>query len=174
MRRRARGLVQVYTGCGKGKTTAALGLALRTAGANQGVYIMQFIKGRSYSELKTLKRIKKIKIEQCGRGCFIGKSPRLIDVKCARAGLSKAQENIMSGKFRLVILDEVNIAVRLGLLKIKDLVELINGKPKKVELVLTGRNCPYKIKKLADLVTDMREVKHPYQRGIKARLGIEY
>ena len=169
-----KGLVQVYTGNGKGKTTAALGLAVRAVGAGLRVYILQFIKGKAYGELKTLKKIKNIKIEQCGRGCFIKKRPVKRDIECAERGLRKIRKGIAQGRFNLVILDEINVALNCGLLKTEDIAELIQTKPKHVELVLTGRYCPKPLIKLADLVTEMREVKHPYQKGIIARAGIEY
>ena len=169
-----KGLVQIYTGNGKGKTTAALGLALRAAGAGFKVYIGQFIKNKAYSEIKALKNIKNIKIEQYGRGCFIKKKPKKIDIAYAEKGLSKARKNIVSGKYDVVILDEVNIALSLGLIKMKDIFNLIKHKPISVELVLTGRYCPRKLLKYAALVTEMKEIKHPYKKGIKARLGIEY
>jgi cob(I)alamin adenosyltransferase len=161
-------------GCGKGKTTAALGLALRAAGAGLKVYILQFIKGKPYGELKALKSIKNIKIEQCGRGCFIKKNPEKKDIDYAEKGLDKAEKAIMSGKYDVVILDEANIALKLGLLNLKNTINIIENKPSRVELILTGRYCPRTLLKHAQLITDMREVKHPYQKGIKARRGIEY
>lgn len=169
-----KGLVQIYTGNGKGKTTAALGLALRAAGAGLIVYIMQFIKGKTYSELKALKNVKRVKIDQCGRGCFIKKKPCKADFECAEKGLGKVRLRLASGKFDVFILDEVNVALKLGLLKTEDIIKVIKNKPLSVELVLTGRDCPAALLKHADLVTVMKEIKHPYKRGIKARFGIEY
>lgn len=169
-----KGLVQIYTGNGKGKTTAALGLALRAAGAGLKIYILQFIKGKSYGELKALKSIRNIKIEQCGRGCFIKKKLEKKDIDYAEKGLDKAEKAIMSGKYGVVILDEANIALHFGLISVKDILGIIKNKPRNIELVLTGRNCPKILLKHADLVTDIREIKHPYQKGIKARQGIEY
>ncbi|MEE9499803.1 MAG: cob(I)yrinic acid a,c-diamide adenosyltransferase, partial [Candidatus Omnitrophota bacterium] len=158
-----KGLVQIYTGDGKGKTTAALGLALRAAGAGCKVYIGQFIKDKAYSEIKALKRIKNIKIEQYGRGCFIRKKPKKIDTEYAEKGLSKAQKNIVSGKYDLVILDEANVALGLGLIQVKDVFNLIKHKPATLELVLTGRYCPKALLRYAALVTEMKEIKHPYK-----------
>ena len=169
-----RGLVQVYTGCGKGKTTASIGLALRAVGAGLRVYIMQFVKGACYSEIKALKKIKNIKVEQCGRGCFIKTKPKNIDIECAKNGMKKTLKNINSRKFDIVILDEINIALKLGLLKTNEILSVIDNKPTNVELVLTGRYCPPKVLRKADLITEMTEKKHPYQKGIKARLGIEH
>ncbi|OGW83439.1 MAG: cob(I)yrinic acid a,c-diamide adenosyltransferase [Omnitrophica bacterium RIFCSPLOWO2_01_FULL_45_10] len=167
-------LVQVYTGNGKGKTTAAIGLAIRAAGAGYKVYIQQFIKGRIYSELKALSKIKNIKAEQCGRGCFIKGKPTMLDKICAQSGLLRAEQIIMSGKYDLVILDEVNVALKLGLIECEKVIDIISRKPKDVEIVLTGRYCPSCILECADLVTEMREIKHPYKKGIPARRGIEY
>ena len=169
-----KGLVQIYTGNGKGKTTAALGLALRAAGAGLKIYIGQFIKSKAYSEIKTLKKIKNIKIEQYGRGCFIKGKPKKIDIEYAQKGLHEAQKNIMSRKYDMIILDEVIIALKLSMIKTKDILNAIKRKPRSVELVLTGRYCPRGLLKHADLVTEMKELKHPYKKGIKARLGIEY
>lgn len=169
-----KGLVQIYTGCGKGKTTASLGLAIRAAGAGLRVYITQFIKGKDYSELCALKKIKNIKVKQCGRGCFITKRPKARDIKCARDGLKSVRKIINSGAYDVVMLDEINVALKLGLVNTKDVIEAIKNKPRTVELVLTGRYCPRALYRHADLVTEMREIKHPYQKGMQARRGIEY
>ena len=168
-----RSLVQIYTGNGKGKTTAAMGLAVRAVGAGLKVSIHQFIKGRRYSEIETLSKIKNIKVSQCGRGCFIKGKPKVSDIECAVAGLACAREDMMSSLYDIVILDEINVALKCKLLKVKDVISFIESKPRSVELVLTGRYCPRSIMRLADLITDMREVRHPYRRGIKSRLGIE-
>ncbi len=167
-------MIQVYTGNGKGKTTAAIGLALRAAGAGKKVYICQFCKGRCYNEIKALKKIKNIKVEQFGRSCFIKKAPDKIDLQMAQAGIKAVYKNIRTKKYQLVILDEINIAVKLGLIPLSDLLELIKQTPKSMELVLTGRYVHAKIIKLADLVSRIEEVKHYYQKGIKARNGIEF
>ncbi len=169
-----KGLVQIYTGCGKGKTSAAFGLALRAAGAGLKVYICQFIKSKTYSELKTLKKINGLRIEQFGRGCFIKGRPKKEDVRRADEGLQKAMASVSSGKYDVAILDEINVALRLGLIKTENIIKLIKDKPKHVELVLTGRGCPRLLFKYVDLITEMKEVKHPYQKGLKARRGIEY
>ena len=167
------GLIQIYTGCGKGKTTAAFGLAMRAAGAGLKVYIMQFIKSGCYSEVKTLKKVPNITIEQCGRGCFIKKRPSKKDIECVLIGVKKVSKKINSKKYGIIILDEVNVALSLGLVKKEFILELIKNKPKDVELVLTGRYCPKYLFKKADLITEMREIKHPYKNGIKSRIGIE-
>ncbi len=167
-------LIQVYTGNGKGKTTAALGLALRAAGANLKVYIGQFVKGKNYSELNPLKKIKNIKIEQLGRNCFIRKTPAKEDIELAKKGFEKVKKIISKRTYNLIVLDEVNIALKLKLLSLKDVLKLIKEMPKKTELVLTGRYAHPKILKLADLVSDIKEVKHYFKKGIKARRGIEF
>jgi cob(I)alamin adenosyltransferase len=167
-------MIQVYTGNGKGKTTAAIGLALRAAGAGKRVYIAQFAKGRCYNEIKALKKIGNIKVEQFGRSCFITQSPDKIDIQMALAGLKRSNGIIAKGKYQVVILDEINIAVKLGLIPLGDLIKLIKHAPKNIELVLTGRYAHPKVTKLADLVSQIREVKHYYARGLKARRGIEF
>lgn len=168
------GKIQVYTGRGKGKTTAALGLALRAAGAGLRVYIGQFIKGRSYSENKALQKIKNIKMEQFGRGCFIKGQPKKKDKELVRKGLEKVKRVMAQGKYDMVILDEINVALKFGLLDLDEVVKLIENKPGGIEMVLTGRYAPAKILKLADLVTEMKEVKHYYKKGVPARKGIEF
>ena len=167
-------MIQVYTGNGKGKTTAAFGLALRASGAGMQVYIGQFIKGRCYSEIKALKKNRNIKIEQFGRRCFIKNSPEKIDLAMARAGLVRVNEIIGLKKYRMIILDEINMAMKLKLISLNDVLELISHLPKHIELVLTGRCAHAKIMKLADLVSQVKEVKHYYAQGQKARRGIEF
>jgi len=167
-------MIQVYTGNGKGKTTAALGLALRASGAGKKVYICQFAKGRLYNEIKTLKKISNIKIEQFGRRCFIKKSLDKIDVKLALAGLEAVKKIISSKKHQLIILDEINIAVKYKLIPLGDLIELIKKTPRNIEIILTGRYAHSEILDLADLVSEIKEIKHYYNLGVKARRGIEY
>lgn len=167
-------MIQVYTGNGKGKTTAALGLALRASGAGLKVYIAQFVKKGCYSEIKALKKIKNITVRQFGFSCFIKKTPAARDILMARAGFTEAKRVITEKKYDMVILDEINVALKLKLLELEDLVTLIKNTPKKTELILTGRNAPDEIIKLADLVSEIREVKHYFQKGKKARKGIEF
>jgi cob(I)alamin adenosyltransferase len=167
-------MIQIYTGTGKGKTTAALGLAIRAAGAGLKVYIGQFIKGKSYNEFKILKNIPNIKIEQYGRGCFIKQKPRQIDIDLAHKGLKRIREVIIEGRYNLVILDEVNVALHFGILRINEVIKLLKSAPKNIELVLTGRWAHPEVRKLADLISEIKEVKHYYRKGIKARKGIEY
>lgn len=169
-----KGYVQVYTGDGKGKTTAAMGLALRAAGAGLKVYIQQFAKDRESSEIKALQKFSNIKVSRCGNGPFIIGRPDISDIKCAVAGWSDAQKNILSGRYDLIVLDEINVAMDIGLIKTADVLGVISKKPAHVEIILTGRNCPVAIIKLADLATVMSDKKHPFRRGVIARKGIEY
>lgn len=169
-----RGYIQVYTGDGKGKTTAAFGLALRAAGAGLRVFIAQFIKGRPYSEDRSLARLKdKITVKRFGRGCFIRGEPKAGDIAAAMRGLRECEAAICSGKYDLVVLDEAAIAAHLGLFSSGDLMKLIEEKPSGLEIVITGRNAPRALLRKADLVTEMRERKHYFRRGVKARKGIE-
>lgn len=167
-------MIQVYTGNGKGKTTAAFGQALRAAGAGLKVFIGQFIKGKNYSELNALKKVKNIKIEQFGRGCFIKRAPNRKDIALAISGLKRVRKIISLGIYDMVILDEINVALKLKLLKLEYVISLIKNTSKKTELVLTGRNAHPKIMKIADLVSEIKDRKHYYKKGIKARRGIEY
>ena len=171
------GLVEIYTGDGKGKTTAALGLAFRALGHGIRTYIGQFMKGYSYGEVKALKFVKPyIKIEKYGKKGFIHvkKEPEREDIELARKGLEKAKKALYSGKYGIVILDEAITALFFNLLKIDDLIDFIRNKPKEIELVLTGRYAPQRLIEEADLVTEMKEIKHPYRKGVKARKGIEF
>lgn len=171
-----RGYIQVYTGSGKGKTTAALGLALRAAGHKQRVYIGQFLKGQMYGELLSAKQLSPyIIIEQFGRTGFIHvtKDPDKEDIQKAKKGLKKCLEAMLSLKYRIVILDEINVAVYFNLLKEKDVLEFLSQKPEEVEVILTGRYAPATFIKRADLVTEMKEKKHYYKKGVRAREGIE-
>ncbi len=167
-------MIQVYTGNGKGKTTAALGLALRASGAGLKVFIGQFIKRGDYSELKSLRKIKNISVEQFGRGCFLTGKPSLKDIESAKAGLERIKKIIRDKKFDMIILDEINIAIKLKLLTQKEVAEILKENPVACELVLTGRYAHPGLIKLADLVSEIRECKHYYRKGLKARKGIEY
>jgi cob(I)alamin adenosyltransferase len=164
----------VYTGDGKGKTTAALGLALRAAGAGWNVFIGQFAKGQPTSELDALRRFDdRITIRQFGSENLIGPRPEDADRLQAEEGLAQCAAAISSGRYRLVILDEANVAATMRLLTLPKLLEVIDTRPAGVELVFTGRWAPPEILDRADLVTEMREVKHYYRRGVPARVGIE-
>lgn len=168
-----KGYVQVYTGNGKGKTTAALGLALRAAGAGKKVFIAQFVKGMHYSELDVLPRIPGITLKQYGRGCFIRREPCTEDYAAARQGLAEAKNILISGEYHVVVLDEINIALYFGLIHLGELKEALKQRAAHVEVVLTGRNAPPELIDSADLVTEMQEIRHYYNDGIEARTGIE-
>lgn len=171
-----RGLLQIYTGDGKGKTTAALGLALRAAGWGMKTYIGQFMKGRAYGELEAVRALAPlITIEQFGRNSLVHvKEGTPEDRKAAQVGLRAARTAMTSGEYDIVVLDEINVALFFQLLTLQEVLDLIDAKPPHIELILTGRRVPQELIERADLVTEMREVKHPYQKGIGARRGIEY
>ncbi|MFW5855710.1 MAG: cob(I)yrinic acid a,c-diamide adenosyltransferase [Bacillota bacterium] len=167
------GMIHVYTGDGKGKTTAAIGLAIRSVGAGNKVFIGQFVKGMKYSELDVLKKMENIKIKQYGLDCFIKNDPTPEDIEAAAGGLEEMTEILKSGEFDLVIMDEANIAVYFDLFSVEELIKAVEKRAENVEVVITGRRAEKKIIERADLVTEMREVKHYYQKGVKARTGIE-
>ncbi len=168
------GYVQLYTGDGKGKTTAALGMALRACGHGMRTYVGQFMKGQSYGELEALRDHPSIKIEQYGDVRCIHRDEVTPDhVAQARRGLERAREAMLSNKYDIVVLDEVNVAIWFGLLTVEEVLEFLDQRPENVELVLTGRRAPRELIERADLVTEMREVKHYYQQGVLARNGIE-
>jgi cob(I)alamin adenosyltransferase len=177
IKRLEQGFLQIYTGEGKGKTTAALGQAFRAAGHNLKVFMIMFMKdNREYGELESAKRLMPLfEIRQVGRETFVSKKhPDPIDITLAQDGLNLAKHVVAAGLHDLVILDEINVALDFALIKLADVLELILSKPAHVELILTGRNAPSELIAMADLVTEMKLIKHPYQRGIKARLGIEH
>jgi len=171
-----RGLVQVYTGNGKGKTTAALGLAVRAAGHGMRTYFGQFLKGRPTGEVEAAARLAPlIVIEQFGRKAFIRVAEGVADedVERARSGLGKCLQAMLSGEYRIVVLDEVNTAVGLKVLDEREVLAVLDRKPPDVELVLTGRYAPPAFLERADLVTEMKDTKHYGDRGVRARKGIE-
>jgi len=170
------GFVQIYTGNGKGKSTAAIGQAVRAAGFGLKTYIAQFMKEYTYNELNSLKRLSEwIMIEQFGGDDFVYKKelPGEGELTKAKKGLQTAREKMLSGEYDMIILDEAIVATYFKLIETKELVEFIKIKPENVELILTGRYCPEELIELADLVTEMKEVKHYYQKGITSRRGIE-
>ncbi len=169
------GLIQVYTGNGKGKTTAALGQALRAAGRDKKILIVQFMKKWDYGELHSIKHIPQITIKPFGTKDFVYKGrAKEIDYQEARKAFAEGVQGATSGKYDIVIFDELNVALDFGLLEILEVINFLKNKPETVEVIITGRNAPAEILDLADLVTEMREIKHPFQKGIKARIGIEY
>ena len=168
------GKIHVYTGDDKGKTTAALGLALRAIGAGYQVYIVQFMKGQDYSELTSLKKIKEITLKRFGQKSFVHGRGTKKDKELAQKGMAWARRVLKSRRFDVIILDEVLVAVFFKLISEQDLFSVVKNKPKNVELILTGRRATPKIKALADYVTEMREIKHPFKTGLMARRGIEH
>jgi cob(I)alamin adenosyltransferase len=170
-----KGFVHVYTGNGKGKTTAALGLAIRAAGAGLRVIIVQFLKGEECSEFRSLRKMgKSITLKQFGSGCFVTKKPSSRDIAIAAKGLKISQKAVLCGKYDLVILDEVCCAISLNMIEIQSIMMLLKQRPYYVEIVLTGRDAPKEILEMADLVTEMKKVRHYYDFGVRARMGIEY
>jgi cob(I)alamin adenosyltransferase len=168
-----KGYVQIYTGNGKGKTTASLGLALRAAGAGLSVYIVQFLKKGDYSEIKALSKFENITIEQYGLGKFVKGKPSEEDIEAGKKGYQKLCEVLKENKHDMVIAEEGNVAVMCNLITEDDLLSLIDMKPENVELVITGRGAGERLIEKADLVTEMKEIKHYYKQGVAARLGIE-
>ncbi len=169
-----KGYIQVYTGDGKGKTTAALGLALRAAGAGLKVFIGQFVKGMKYSELEALKRFEDfITIKHYGRNCFIHKEPKEADILIAQEGLKEISDIVQNNDYDIVILDEANIALYYNLFSVQELLKILKMKSDSMEIIITGRQAPKEIIEYADLVTEMIEVKHYYTKGVQARPGIE-
>jgi len=169
-----KGYLQVYTGNGKGKTTAAFGLALRAAGEGLRTYIAQFVKGREYGEHRTLARLSDvITIKQYGNRFFLHRDPDPEDIRIARNGLEEVRKVMLSGKYDIIILDEADIATCYNLFSVEDLLELIHTRPQNVEMVITGRYADQRVIEEADLVTEMKEIKHYYKQGVMARDGIE-
>lgn len=170
-----KGFVHIYTGNGKGKTTAAIGLGIRATGEGLKVYMIQFMKGRRYSEIDALENIKDFTVIQFGRDEFVSKeNPEQIDIDLARKGFEHAKEIIKNGEHDLIILDEINVAVDFKLIPLNDVLKLMDEKPEKVEIVLTGRYVHPDMVKQADLVSEILEIKHPYQNGIQSRKGIDW
>jgi cob(I)alamin adenosyltransferase len=175
-KRLTEGMIQVYTGDGKGKTTAALGLACRAVGHGYKVLIIQFIKGNlDYGELETARRLAPhLTIRPMGRGCRIScENPDPEDVKSCHEAMLYAKRAVAEGEYDIVVLDEINVAIDLGLLTKQEVLRLLDERPPNVELILTGRHAAQEIIDRADLVTEMREIKHYYRKGIESRTGIE-
>lgn len=191
-----KGYIQVYTGNGKGKTTAAIGLAVRALGAGKRVFMIQFMKSPTYSEHAILPGISpNFHIESIGKPFFIAEEgsipaedlaklkgivevfppgePPIEYIKLAEHGVALAKDAVSGGDYDLVILDEFNVALHFNLIGWKQAEEIINAKKDNVELVMTGRNAPKALIERADLVTEMREIKHYYEQGVMARKGIE-
>ena len=169
------GLIQVYFGNGKGKTTAALGLALRAAGRGKEVLIIQFMKKWDYGELHSIQLIPQITIKTFGTKDFVHKGKaKEIDYQEAKKAFIEGVQAANSGQYDMIIFDELNVAIYFELLELQQVLDFLEEKPEEVEIIITGRNAPKEIIDKADLVTEMCEIKHPYQKGIQARIGIEY
>jgi cob(I)alamin adenosyltransferase len=171
-----KGLIQVYTGDGKGKTTGALGLALRAAGQGFKVFIIQFLKGRQTGESRAAARLApEVTLRYFGRPGLVNlKAPAPEDLALVRQAWNLAREVLAAGEHDLVILDEINLTLTYGLVPLEEALEVLQHRPPWVEVILTGRQAPPELLALADLVTEMLPVKHYYQAGVKARRGIEW
>ncbi|MFH1491938.1 MAG: cob(I)yrinic acid a,c-diamide adenosyltransferase [Candidatus Omnitrophota bacterium] len=167
-------MIHIYTGNGKGKTTAAIGLAMRRVGAGGKVCIIQFLKKGIYNELKSLNKVSGITIKQFGRSCLLKAKPTKEDKKLAKQAIAYAKGVIQKKNYDLLILDEINVALKLKLISLNIVCEFLKALPESVELVLTGRYAPKKLISLADYVAEIKEVKHPFKLGIPARNGIEF
>jgi len=172
---RASGYVHVYTGNGKGKTTAAIGLALRSLGAGKRVYVAQFIKGRASGEIEALRaHFPEAEIECFGLGRFVRGAPSEKDIEAAQRGMHRLRQVLTSGEHHVVVAAELNGAIRAGLIPLDQVLDLLAVRPDHVELVITGRNAHARLMQKADLVTEMRNLKHYLDKGVPAREGIEY
>jgi cob(I)alamin adenosyltransferase len=170
-----KGYIQIYTGNGKGKTTAAIGLSVRAVGAGKKVFFAQFVKGRIYSEVKAIQSLlPSITIKQYGLEYFIYKNPTQADIDKACEGFAEVSEVIASGQYDVVVLDEANIAIYYHLFTVEELIGVLKKKPDETEIIITGRYAPLELIVFADLVTEMQEVKHYYSQGVGARVGIEF
>jgi cob(I)alamin adenosyltransferase len=168
------GLIHIYTGCGKGKTTAALGLALRAAGHDFKIAIVHFMKIWDYGEVKSLERLG-IDLFRYGTTELIDpENPSPVDFKQAKLALEKAQELVREDDYDILILDEITVAASFGLISVQEVVDLLESKPDNLEVILTGRTCPETLIEKADLISRIDEIKHPYQKGLQARKGIEF
>lgn len=170
------GLIQVYTGNGKGKTTASLGLAFRAAGHGMATCMIQFMKNNpKYGEVLAAKALPHFELLQVGRNDFVNLAdPDPVDIELAESGWEKAKVIIDSGQFDIVILDEINVAMACRLIPVQEVCQFLTAKPRKVEIILTGRYAPQEIIDIAHLVTEMQEIKHPFNKGIEARKGIDF
>jgi cob(I)alamin adenosyltransferase len=174
---KVKGLVLVYTGNGKGKTTAALGLALRAIGHGQRVFMVQFMKSDpGYGEIQAItKYLPAFKVVQSGKNKMLPDGSLINDnLDVIREGFSKGKEALMSGEYDLVIFDEINIVMERGRLAVQEVLEMLTARPERVNVILTGRHAPEEIINFADLVSEVKEIKHPYRQGVKARAGMEF
>lgn len=174
MKQMERGYVRVYTGDGQGKTTAAFGLVVRALCAGKTAYVGQFVKDEQYNETHITRFCKRVTIEQLGNGCFLDRSPEKLDIEAAQAALSHVAQIMANGMYDLVVLDELCIALHYGLLDVADVVAALDGKDYSTEVVITGRYAPQQLIDYADLVTEMKEVKHYYNDGVLSRDGFDH
>ncbi len=173
--RKKKGLIIVYTGNGKGKTTAALGVALRASGYGMKVSMLQFFKGKwKYGELRSAPKLGTFEIRPMGHGFTWESKDIEIDKRMVREAWQAASAEILSGKYDLVILDEINYALSYGFLPVEDVVNFLKKKPEMLHVILTGRNAKPEVIEIADMVTEMREIKHPFRKGIVAQKGIDF
>ncbi len=170
-----KGYIQIYTGNGKGKTTASIGLTIRAIGAGKKVFFAQFVKGMIYSEIKALEQFgESVTVKQYGLNCFIRETPKQVDIDAARKGLKEVTDVIKSGQYDVIVLDEANIAIFYNLFSAQELIDVLTQKQKSTEIIITGRYAPPELIEIADLVTEMKEIKHYYTSGVQARKGIEF
>lgn len=169
-----RGYIHLYTGNGKGKTTAAFGLAVRALCAGKSVFIGQFVKSMKYNETAIEHQFDNLVIRQFGQGCFIGKEPAREDIQAARSGFDTCKQHLNSGKYDVIILDELTIALYYSLLPVQEVAEAISRRHPATEVVITGRYTPPELVAIADLVTEMQEIKHYYTQGVLSRDGIDH
>jgi cob(I)alamin adenosyltransferase len=168
-------LIHIYTGNGKGKTTAAIGLGMRAVGHGLSVYMIQFMKGRRYGEINTIEKTPNFTVKQFGRDDFVSKkNPEQIDIDYAQQGINHARKIIVDGKYDVVILDEIIVAIDFNLISLEKVLDILTLKPDHVELILTGRYAPADLVKHADLVSELCEIKHPYTEGVLSRKGIDW
>ncbi len=169
------GLIMVFTGDGKGKTTAAVGQAVRALGHGYRVYMIHFMKGRDYGEFLATEKMSNLTVVRAGRDCFVCRdNPDPVDVELAREGFAKAEKAILSGNYDMIVLDEINVAVDYGLIAEEDLLNLLKKKPDRVSVILTGRKASAELVKMADMVSEVLAIKHHYEQGAECRKGIEY
>jgi cob(I)alamin adenosyltransferase len=169
-----KGYVQIYTGNGKGKTTAALGLSLRAVSIGKKVFFGQFVKGMKYSEVNCTDFVPNIEFEQFGKECFIYNDPTEDDIKRAEQGLAKMSSVLKDGKYDVVVMDELNIALYFKLFTVEEVIKAISNRAPHVEVIITGRYAPKELVEIADLVTEMKEIKHYYTKGVENRKGIDF
>ena len=170
----SKGYIHIYTGNGKGKTTASIGLIIRALGHNKKIAMVQFMKkDENYGEYRYLHN--KIALFQVGRNEFVDfKNPAKIDIELAQKGLEKAKKLIFSDEYDMIVLDEINVSIMFRLINEKDIIMIMKEKPERLELILTGRGATKEMINNADLVSEMKEIKHYYNKGIDGREGIEY